>query len=312
MNAPSRFLPLSLAGLVLLALLPSAGLRAAVTAGGFAMVGYTDNAGTDSFSIVALETINANEVLYITNNGWSNASQSFDGASPAGLYGAGAEQLMRLEITSSVVPGTIISSSSSGPGYTWTTAGVIDTGNVANTQAFSALDLKHDGGFKDEIYIFQASDTNPLLNVTGFVYALDMGDPLENPTGFRELSGLAQGGNLPNGEVSLDGGFSFNTVDTVDLGDNTAVELNPDGDPIVDFFGGTFGLNMSDPDVIFLQTNGGTKSDWLALIADRSNWIEQSSQPSGNLYGAAPEPSRALLLLLGGVSMVLRRRRKCE
>jgi hypothetical protein len=72
------------------------------------------------------------------------------------------------------------------------------------------------------------------------------------------------------------------------IGDGTAVELNPDGDPIVDFFGGTFGLNMSEPDVIFLQTNGGTKSDWLALIADRSNWIEQSSQPSGDLFTAAP------------------------
>jgi len=118
MNAPSRFLPLSLAGLVLLALLPSAGLRAAaVTAGGFAMVGYADDAGTDSFSIVALETINANEVLSMHPQQRLERcpSQSFDGASPAGLDGAGAEQLMRLEITSSVVPGTVVLSSSSGP-----------------------------------------------------------------------------------------------------------------------------------------------------------------------------------------------------
>lgn len=301
-----------MAGTLLLVLSVAASVHAAVTAGGFAIVGYTDNAGTDSFSIVALETINANEVLYITNNGWSNVGRSFDGASPSGEYGAGAEQLMRLEFTSSLSAGTIISSASSGPGYTWTTAGLVDTGNVANTQEFSALDLKHDAGYKDEIYIFQAGDTNPLLDVTSFVYALDMGDPLENPTGFREVTGLAMGGDVPNGEVSLDGGFNFNTVDTVSIGDFTAVELNPDGDLIVDFFGGTFGLNMSDPDVIFLQNNGGTKDDWLALIADRSNWIEQSSQPSGNLYSAAPEPSRALLALMGCVFMALRRRRNCE
>lgn len=312
MKVFSRLFSLALACLLLLALSAGAPIHAAVTAGGFAVVGYTDNAATDSFSIVALETISANQVLYITNNGWSNAAQSFDGASPSGEFGAGAEQLMRLEFTSSLVAGTIISSAANGPGYTWTTAGVIDTGNIANTQEFSALNLKHDGGFKDEIYIFQASDTNPLLNVSNFVYALDMGDPLENPTGFRELTGSAQGGDVPNGEVSLDGGFSFNTVDTVDLANYTAAELNPDGDPIVDFFGGTFGLNMSDPDVIFLQNNGGTKDDWLALIADRSNWIEQGSQPSGNLYSAVPEPSRVLLALMGGIFMALRRRRKCE
>lgn len=49
-----------------------------------------------------------------------------------------------------------------------------------------------------------------------------------------------------------------------------------------------------------LLHSAGTKDDWLALIADRSNWIEPGSQPSGNLYNAAPEPSRALLVLLGG------------
>ena len=110
MKKHSRSVPLSLAGLFLLALITGTGVQGAVTAGGFAVVGYTDNATTDSFSIVALETITANQVLYITNNGWSNAGQSFDGASPSGEFGAGAEQLMRLELTSNVVAGTIIGS----------------------------------------------------------------------------------------------------------------------------------------------------------------------------------------------------------
>ena len=308
----SRLTSLHRLGLCLAILLPLTHVQGAVTAGGLAVIGYTDDASTDSISMVALETISAGQKVYVTNNGWSNTSQAFDGSSQSGEFGAGAEQLMMVEFTSSIAAGTIISSASNGTGYTWTTAGLIPTGNVANTQHFSALNLKHEGNYNDEVYIFQATDTNPLLNITNFVYALDMGAPLQNPTGFDELVGAGQGGNVPNGQVSVDGGNSFNTVDTVDLGDFTAMELNPDGNSTLDFFGGTFGLDLSDPDVILLQTNGGNKEDWLALIADRSNWSALGSQPSGNLFGVAPEPSRALLLLVGGFALLLRRHRKCE
>ena len=49
--------------------------EAAVTAGGIAVVGYTDNNDgfDDSFSIVALEEIAAGTTIYFTDNGWSVA-----------------------------------------------------------------------------------------------------------------------------------------------------------------------------------------------------------------------------------------------
>ena len=315
MKVFSRLTSLHGLGLCLAMLLPQPPGHAAVTAGGLAVIGYTDNAATDSFTIVALEEIAAGQVVYVTNNGWGNTNSAFDGASPSGQFGAGAEQLMKLEFTSSVAAGSVISSASNGTGYTWTTAGLIPTGNVANTQQFSALDLKYNGGFVDEIYLFQASGINPLLNVSNFVYAIDMGDPIEFPSGFVEISGSAVGGNVPDGTVSLDGGFSFYNVDTVALGDNdepndhTAFEL----DPLSGFYGGTFGLDWTDPDVIALQMIGGTQEEWLAIIADSSNWSALGSQPNQNfLMAGVPEPSRAMLLLLGGLSVVLRRRRKCE
>jgi hypothetical protein len=203
------------------------------------------------------------------------------------------------------------------------------------TGSFSDLNLKwnydYPSGplsFGDEIYIFQASNTeNPLLNIARFVYALDFGERSHSDTenwynsqGVNSL-GFSQGGNLPDGTVSTNpllGGSSYITVPTVsdqtngDPNDNTAVGL----DPTMEYNNGTFGLDLSNQDVIDLQTSGGTKEQWLALINNTGHWgaassiFDNSGAYAGGLnFTGVPEPSRALLLGLGAALGMGRRRR---
>ena len=68
-----------------------------------------------------------------------------------------------------------------------------------------------------------------------------------------------------------------------------------------------WGLNPAAPAVAALQSSGGTKDQWLAVIADSSNWDE--GLPSLSSFNVAPEPSRSLLAL-GGLLTLLNRRNR--
>jgi len=293
--------------------------EAAVTAGGLAIIGFTDNRTdsdplADTFTMVALEEIAANTVVYFTDNGWSGGTENrFWGASTNAQ--TGNESLLKLTFTSSVAAGTIMRSGNddfSGR-FAWDTSSSIAGGN------FSLLGLSPIG---DQIYIFQAPDPAlPLTSVSNAIYLLDFGD-YENP-GFEDAETSSQGDILP-GLTQLD---------------NTAWLL-PDideGDDGNDFHNGSFALHLDDPDVSSLQTNGGTKAQWLAVIADYENWWKRDVFPDSldseernpdleddlmqfgadplNPYGGLnvlgiPEPSRALLIGLAFVGAVLRRRRE--
>lgn len=169
--------------------------------------------------------------------------------------------------------------------------------------------------FGDEIYIFQASSTeNPLLNVSRFIYALDFGD---NGSGTGMIPrdkwprSFSRGGNIPDGTVSTNpllGSGVYITVPTIsdqtngDPNDNTAVGL----DSSVEYFNGTFALDLTNgrhrpPDIDF-----GTKEEWLALINNTGHWSSASSIfdntgafAGGLNFTGVPEPTRALLLALG-------------
>jgi hypothetical protein len=69
-----------------------------------------------------------------------------------------------------------------------------------------------------------------------------------------------------------------------------------------------WGLNPAAPAVAALQSSGGTKAQWLAVIADSSNWDE--GLPSLSSFNVTPEPSRSLLILVG-LQACLNRRRRC-
>jgi hypothetical protein len=296
--------------------------EAAVTAGGLAIIGFTDNRTNgdplaDTFTMVALEEIAASTVVYFTDNGWIQADNKFRGADAGG---AGSETLLKLTFTSSVAAGTIMRSGVDDSGnFSWDASTLIP-GDVDEYFSLLNLDSNASSGSPvgDQIYIFQASSPNlPLSNVSNAIYLLDLGD-FENP-GFEDALTSSQGNILP-GLSQLD---------------NTAWLL-PDVDPdddANDFHNGSFALYLDDPDVLYLQSNGGTKAQWLAVIADYGNWwrkelIAGSTDPDEldpdleddlmifgfnngglNVLGI-PEPSRALLIGLAFVGAVLRRRRE--
>lgn len=282
--------------------IPTGG-QAAVTAGGIAILGFTDNhdVNDDSFSIATLENIAAGTTIYFTDNGWSSVN-GFYGAS--NTNGNGNEELIKLTFTSNVYGGTILRSGYNTAAATWDITSIIP--GASNGDSYYLLNLPSSGA-GDQIYAFEAGGDPPLVNPTNHIFLLDLGDVGGN-AGFEDVSSPATGNIAPG----------LSTVA------NTAVSL-PDpasGDDPNDFHNGSFALNMADADVIALNSSGGTKAQWLALIADSANWVRsnynsltnntpdvEAQLSTLNILGA-PEPSRALLLALGSCLMVARRRRQ--
>ena len=94
---------------------------------------------------------------------------------------------------------------------------------------------------------------------------------------------------------------------------------NAPGNDANDFHNGSFALNMADADVVALNLSGGTKAQWLAVIANSANWLkvnyevdgfpDAESQLSTLTIAGVPEPSRLALVSLGALGVMLRRRR---
>ena len=227
-------------------------------------------------------------MIYLTNNGWSNGTNSFNGAHPA--QGAGNESLLMLTITSDLAPGTLISSTDLGAGmWTWTNAGLVP-GQVGGLGSFSNLALDN---FSDQIYLFQGSAGNPLLNPTHFIFALHFGSS-GNAT-FSDATDVFDGA-LPPG-LSTSAGTALvlpTTFHGDDNGNNSA-----------------YGLNLSSSTFSALQNAGGSKEQWLQALASNSDpWTQGATLPSsGTLFIHAPEPSRVLLVGLGLLVPLMRRKR---
>lgn len=291
-----------------------------ISTGGLAVVGYQDNATTDYFTVLATEDITAGTVVYFTNNGWSNSGSEFSGVSASSSDAAGGQQLMKFTVNSTISRGTIFSSAdTSNSAFTWDTSSSIPG---ASSSFFSNIDLLHDATQSDrgsdQIYILQAGSSRPLDNISNFIFALDLGDPNAFPAGFSEPTGYSSGA-IPDGNVRVNGNpaniiFTDSALSDQTNGnpnDNTAIALDPGSN----FHDGTFGLDLSNPDFIALNSAGGTKGDWLAFLADSTHWSAQSSLPTGtgqlNITAEmTPEPSRAALMMLGLGAMLWRRQRK--
>lgn len=278
------------------------GGHAAVTAGGIAVLGFTDHhdINADSFSIAALENILAGTTIYFTDNGWSSLD---------GFYGAdntnvnGNEELIKLTFTSNVAGGTILRSGVNTASATWDISSVIP--GAFNGETYGPLNLPSSGA-GDQIYAFEAGANPPLVNPNNHIYVLDLGDVGIN-AGFENVSSPATGNITP--------GLSQVANTAVTLPDPSSSSSDPN-----DFHNGSFALNMLDSDVVALNATGGTKAQWLAIIADSANWksinFEDTVTPDAeaqlatlNVLGV-PEPSRALLFALGSCLAVTRRRRQ--
>lgn len=285
---------------------------AAVTAGGVAIVGYTDTNTydplSDTFSIALLEEIVAGTTLYFTNNGWNDFDGGyFLGATDSPGGGAGGENLLKLTFNVNVAAGTLIQSGIDhpdieDPSYVWDTSGtILNSGNVGIGN-FSLLNLPDDGD-GDQIYIFEASPLSPLLNATNHIFMLDTGD--EDSSDFEDAVSTQTGTYTPG----------------LHPDNNTAFILpDPADENAMDFHNGSFALHMAKTEVAALQLSGGTMAQWLALIVDDNNWIKVNfdgiTDPDAegqlvnlNIIGV-PEPSRALLLGLALAVSGLRRHRR--
>lgn len=261
--------------------------QAAVTAGEMAVIGYDD--AEDSISLVVLEAIGPGEVIYLTNNGWSSSRGQFNGA--ADSQGAGIESLLKLTVSSEIAAGTVLSTSASGEGWSWEKSAIIP-GQLGGSATFSDLDLEWAG---DQIYLFQGTLDNPLLNPTSFIYALHISSP--------EYPGFSDADDVYNGDVPP--GLS--------LASGTAVaQANPFMRGDADGNNSSWGIDMSSGVFSDLQNNSGSKAEWLAAISNSSNWVNSSpSVSSGSLLAVhAPEPSRVLLCLAGGLWGFMKRRRR--
>ncbi|MBL9142335.1 MAG: hypothetical protein JNM99_01525 [Verrucomicrobiaceae bacterium] len=234
---------------------------------------------------MALETVEANEVIYFTNNGWSSSQGQFNGADPA--QGAGNESLIKLTITAPMTKGTVFSSAVDGSSWAWTKTGLIP-GQEDGFGEFSDLAIDFES---DQIYAFQAPLANPLGNPTNFIYALHFGS-VDYP-GFSDSEDTLTG-DVPPGLSTLNHTAFSHT--------NLFLHGDADGNH------SAWGLNLASHEVQNLQANGGHKEDWLAAISNSANW--SSVQPSTSSLLVMPEPGRVILMWVGLAALVGARRRR--
>lgn len=258
-------------------------LEAAVTASSLAIVGYDDY--RDTFTIMALNTLEAGEVIYFTNNGWSIAQGQFHGAHPS--QGAGSESLIKLTLNQNIAAGSVIGTEMASSAWNWAKSGLIP-GQVDGFAEFSSLALDYES---DQIYAFQGLADNPLLNPTHFIYALHFGS-IDYPD-FTDYEDTLSGDIPP--DLSLEDQTAFAHT-------NFAMHGDAEGRHAA------WELNMNDPDVQALL-GGGTKAEWLNVIANSDNWTDVSPIWVPEELMSAPEPGKAVFLLLGGLAGLARRRR---
>ena len=133
-----RQLSLLLASLTLLSLAPVS--NGAIAAGGFAIIGYDDI--FDSFTLVALDEIAAGQTVYFTDSGWVSGLNVFRGGSPTATNQLEGESMLKMNVTSTISAGTVISSLAGGAAWNWVNFGPIDGSNALG--AGSACEMKYD------------------------------------------------------------------------------------------------------------------------------------------------------------------------
>jgi hypothetical protein len=245
---------------------------AALVSGDIAIIGYTDNGAPDSFRIAALAPLGAGEVIYFTDNGWSSSLGTFRGAS--GTDGDGNEGLIALTINNPVAAGTIIGSPVNGTDWTWSVSGAVPGGTSG---AFANLAFATGG---EQMTAFQAPVSLPLFNPSTMLYQVDNTGAYEDAT--SSATGLLAPGLIAG---------------------STGLLL-----PGAGFLSGTYGLNSSDPDVTALQTSGGTKTQWLSVISDSSNWMSAPTVPGSLNLSPVPEAGSAVLSGFAALALLRRRR----
>ena len=218
-----------------------------LTPGDVAIIGWIDNGSpSDALAIVALADLPAGATVYFTDNGWDSTTSTFRNTNGA-TDGDGNEQLLRFSTSALVPAGTIVTTNDVSPNFQWTTTGAIPG---ATTGSFAIPVLAQTG---DQVYAFQHdTGSNPLNTpIQQHLYALD-------DTGTFEDATSTATGNVPAG---------------LTVAAHTAVSFAQAG---------------SGQNFMAFQTSSlasGSKAQWLAAIANASNWAFGASGtlPSGTI-----------------------------
>jgi predicted extracellular nuclease len=204
--------------------------------GDVAIIGRSNNTTPDVIVFAALSDIPSGTHLYFTDNGWTGSQ--FRGASATD--GDGSENLLKFTANSQIARGTVISSSQTSPAFVWTRSGAIP-----GTTAGSFLDLSL-ATAGDQIYVFEAPDTNPLQAAAKHLFAFDDTQTFEPAT-------TSNSGAVPPG---------------LQLG-TTAVSVDA-------ATAGTIAVQSA------LLAGERDKQGWLSIIANPGNWTA-GALPAGPL-----------------------------
>ena len=166
---------------------------APLSAGDIALIGRINNGTPDSYVLVALTNLTPGQLIYFTDNGWSNTM--FRGA---GSSGNGGEDIVKLSVVTDIPAGTIIqSTNTSSAAWMWDASSAIP-GTNSN---FNTISLSQSG---DQVYVFTAPRNAPLQNPTTHLFVLD------------DTDGFEPGSNTQTGDIPP--GLSSNA--------NTALSFN--------------------------------------------------------------------------------------
>jgi hypothetical protein len=245
-----------------------------LTAGDVAVIGWIDN-GSPADSFAFVALENLSAGTKIYFTDSGWTGSAFRNT-VGPTNGTGNESLMLFTATSAIPAGTIVASNAGAPSFTWTTSGAIPG---ATSGSFSVVNFTQTG---DQVYAFQhGTGLNPLnTSVQQHLFVLD-------DTGTFEAATTTGTGDVPPG---------------LSAASHTAI---------------TFAQTGSTQNVmVFDKTTlaSGSKSEWLAAIADSSNWTFGSSGtlPSGTIAVttcAAPAvqsgPVSASVCAGGGVSFTV-------
>jgi autotransporter-associated beta strand protein len=230
------FLKISFFGFVIAAI-PAANGTDILSAGDIAIIAR--DADVDNFAFTILNHIEAGQVLYFTDNGWTGSG--FRDVSD--IDGNGGEQLVKWTADTFLSAGTTVTAYADVSGkYTWTDDGSIPG---ATSGSFSGLTLNASG---EQIYAFATSATNDQAFMTSSMTHLYV---LDDTNGFEDATSTQSGNITPGLTLGI-----------------TAITVNADDGDGDDFLT----VNSS-----ILSGATKSKSEWLSAFGTTSNYTEASS-----------------------------------
>ncbi|WP_291860463.1 T9SS type A sorting domain-containing protein [Marinilabilia sp.] len=145
-----------------------------LTAGDIAFVGINAD-GSDDFSFLLLKDIEVNTVLKITDQGWSNTSNSF--------YVTSGDETLIWTATSNMASGSIIHITTAANDGTTLDPDVASVGSLTGNTTI--------GSFGDQVFIYQGTSTSPTF-ITGIHFNVEPSSNTSDWDGMANSTGTTQ------------------------------------------------------------------------------------------------------------------------